>query len=110
MHHISQETQRCIDECIRCYRTCFGMAMNHCLEMGGEHVQPKHFRVMVACAEICRTTAHFMLMKSEHALHLCRECAEICDQCANECERIGDMDDCVEQCRRCAEMCRSMAT
>lgn len=23
--------QECIDRCLRCYQTCFGMAMNHCL-------------------------------------------------------------------------------
>ncbi len=109
MHHVSPETERCIDECLRCYQTCFGMAMNHCLESGGKHVEPKHFRIMMACSEICRTSAHFMLMSSEHAKHLCRECAEICGQCAEECERVGEMQDCVDQCRRCAEACRAMA-
>ena len=57
-------------------------------------------RLMTACAEICRTAAHFMLMNSEHAKHLCKECAEIFDQCEA---------DCVEACRRCAEECRKMA-
>ncbi len=109
MHHVSPEFQRCIDECLRCYQTCLGAAMNHCLESGGKHVEPKHFRIIIACAEICRTAAHFMLMSSEHAKHLCRECAEICGQCAEECERVGDMQDCVDQCRRCAEACRAMA-
>jgi hypothetical protein len=109
MHQMSPEMQRCIDECLRCYQTCFGMAMTHCLEIGGKHVAPPHFRIMMACAEICRTSAHFMLMNSEHAKHVCRECAEICDQCAKDCEQIGDMDECVQQCRRCAEACQSMA-
>ena len=109
MHQISAEMQGCIDECLKCYQTCFGMAMTHCLEMGGKHVAPSHFRIMMACAEICRTSAHFMLMNSEHAKHVCRECAEICEQCANDCEAVGDMDECVLQCRRCAETCSSMA-
>ena len=82
----------------------------HCLETGGKHIEPKHFRLMTACAEICRTAAHFMLMNSEHAQHLCKECAEICDQCAADCEKLGDMKDCVEACRRCAEACRKMAS
>ena len=101
--------QRCIEECLSCYRTCFEMAMTHCLEHGGRHVEPRHFRIMMACAEICRTAAHFMLMRSEHETHICRECAEICDQCARDCAALGDMDDCVEQCRLCAEQCRRMA-
>src|SRR5687768_8425391 len=52
----------CIDECLRCYQVCLGMAMTHCLEEGGPHVEPDHFRLMMACAEICRTSAHFMLL------------------------------------------------
>ena len=108
-HGLSPEMQRCVDECLRCYAVCLQMAMNHCLEVGGEHVAPQHFRLMMACAEICRTSAHFMLIGSEHHRHTCAECAEICEQCARECERLGDMQECVDACRRCAESCRKMA-
>ena len=54
-HRLGPEMQKCVDECLRCYGICLGMAMNHCLETGGEHVAPRHFRLMMACAEICRT-------------------------------------------------------
>jgi len=108
MPQMQPEMQRCIDECLRCYQTCFGMLTNHCLETGGKHVEPRHFRIMMACAEICRTSAHFMLMSSEHAKHVCGECAEICDQCAQDCEQLGDMDECVRACRACADECRRM--
>ena len=110
MHHqTSPEMAACIDACLNCYRTCTEMAFGHCLEVGGEHVAKPHFTLMVACAEICRTSAHFMLIGSEHYQHLCRECAEICEQCAAECERLGDMAACVAACRACAESCRAMA-
>ena len=109
MKDMSPQMQSCIDECLRCYQTCFSMAMNHCLEAGGRHVEPEHFRLMLACSEICRTAAHFMLMSSAHAAHVCAECAEICEECAADCERVGDMAECVAQCRRCAEACRQMA-
>jgi hypothetical protein len=105
----SEEMTRCIETCLACYRTCTSMAMNHCLEMGGEHVQPNHFRLMMACAEICRTSAHFMLIGTPHHKHTCRECAEICAECAANCERIGNMDECVATCRACADSCRRMA-
>lgn len=101
--------QQCIDACLECYRTCLSTAMNHCLEMGGEHVEPKHFRLMMACAEMCRTSAHFMLINTPHHKHTCKECAEICQECADDCERIGDMDECVSACRRCAKSCLAMA-
>lgn len=106
---IDAHMQKCIDDCLHCYRTCFGMAMNHCLESGGKHVEPAHFRLMTACAEICRTSAHFMLLNSPHHGHVCEECPEICTECARDCERIGGMKDCVTACLACAESCRAMA-
>lgn len=109
MHHVSKEMQSCIDQCLGCYNTCLGTAMGHCMEMGGKHIESTHFRLMMACAEICRTSAHFMLLNTEHHKHTCRECAEICDECAKDCERIGGMDECVKACRSCADSCRKMA-
>ncbi|HWU64491.1 MAG TPA: four-helix bundle copper-binding protein [Ensifer sp.] len=109
MKMMDAKMRDCVEACLHCYSTCLHMAMSHCLEAGGKHTEPAHFRLMMACAEMCRTSAHFMLIGTEHHRHTCRECAEICDQCAKDCERIGDMQDCVEACRRCAESCRAMA-
>ena len=106
MREISSEMQRCIDECLSCYQTCLGMASTHCLEVGGKHVEPAHFRAMMACAESCRTSAHFMLIGTPLHKQTCRACAEAC---AKSCEEVGDMDECVQACRRCAESCRAMA-
>jgi hypothetical protein len=83
--------------------------MNHCLEAGGKHVEPPHFRLMMACAEMCRTSAHFMLISTPHHKHTCKECAEICAECASDCKRIGGMDECVAICEACADSCRRMA-
>ncbi len=105
----SDEMNRCIEACLNCYQICLGTAKNHCLEAGGKHVEPKHFRLMVACAEMCRTSGHFMLISSPHHKHTCRECAEKCGECADDCARIGEMDECVTACRACAESCRAMA-
>jgi hypothetical protein len=109
MHQMSAEMKACIEACLRCYQVCLGTAMTHCLQMGGKHTEPAHFRLMMACAEMCRTSAHFMLIGTEHHKHTCAECAEICEACARDCERIGDMQECVVACRECAEMCRRMA-
>ena len=109
MHKMSPDMQACIEECLRCYSMCLSTAMNHCLEMGGKHTEKPHFTLMMACAEMCRTAAHFMLIGSRHHKHTCGECAEICAECADDCERIGDMQECVDACRRCAESCRRMA-
>ncbi|HWL83392.1 MAG TPA: four-helix bundle copper-binding protein [Roseomonas sp.] len=109
MGQLSPEMRRCVDECLRCYSTCLSMAAGHCLEAGGKHVEPQHFRLMLACAEICRTAAHFMLIGTPHHRHTCRECAEICRECAEDCARLEGMEECAEACRRCAESCAAMA-
>ena len=106
--HMDAQTTTCIDRCLQCYKTCHGMLMSHCLETGGRHMEPGHVREMAACAEICRTTAHLLLMRSRHGAHLCHECAEVCESCAADCEKLAGMEDCVAACRTCAEACRAM--
>jgi hypothetical protein len=109
MRQISGEMRACIDECLRCYQTCQGMAMNHCLERGGKHVEPEHFRTMIACVEICRAAAHVMLAGTPLHKRICAACAEICDACAKSCEGLDGMEECVSACRSCADSCRKMA-
>jgi hypothetical protein len=104
----SSSMQHCIDDCLHCYRTCLQTAMNHCLEEGGRHTEPEHFRLMMHCAEICRTAAEFMLGSSPLHGSVCAACAEVCDACAQSCEQIGEMDECVQACRVCMESCRQM--
>jgi hypothetical protein len=91
----ADEMARCVELCLKCASTCLGTAMNQCLEEGGEHTAPEHFRLMMTCAEICRTAAHLMLLNTPHHKTTCRECAEICNECADDCARIGGMDECV---------------
>lgn len=64
---------------------------------------------MMACAEICQTSANMMLIGTHHHKHTCRECAEICEECAANCDAVGGMEACAEQCRKCAASCRAMA-
>jgi hypothetical protein len=109
MHATSHETDGCIDACLACHKPCLGMAMTHCLEAGGEHISPQHFRLMVDCAAICATAADLMSHKSQFHKQMCGLCAEVCDTCADDCERLDGMEACVEACRTCAARCREMA-
>ena len=109
MHQMSEQMRQCIQECLDCHRVCLTMASQHCLDVGGRHVEPRHFRLMLACAEICRTSAFFMELGTEFHKRTCAVCAEVCEECAKSCEEVGDMDECVQACRRCAESCRKMA-
>lgn len=105
----SAHMQQCIENCQRCHEVCWSVALNHCLEVGGEHVAPEHFRLMMGCAKICATAADLMLASFPLHAVVCGACAEICDRCAADCERVGDMDECVAACGKCADSCREMA-
>jgi hypothetical protein len=109
MQPTSPEIQHCIDDCLHCYRTCLQTSMTHCLETGGRHTEPEHFRLMTNCAELCRTAADFMLSGSDLHAVVCSACAEVCNACADSCEQIGEMNDCVQACRNCMRSCESMA-
>lgn len=102
-------TAECIENCTNCHNVCYQMALTHCLEAGGEHTEPTHFRLMMDCAKICETSATLQLAGSMFCADICKLCAKICNDCATDCERIGGMEKCVEACRRCAESCSRMA-
>ncbi|RIL03530.1 MAG: ferredoxin [Proteobacteria bacterium] len=102
----------CIENCIGCAAVCTETSI-HCLERGGAHADSHHVRLLLDCAEICRTSADFMLRGSDLHSETCAVCADVCDRCADECERMARDDQamqrCAEACRRCAESCRQMA-
>lgn len=112
MPQMSGDMQQCIQNCTECHRVCLEMVA-HCLGMGGAHAEPAHIRLLLDCAEICRTSADFMIRGSEFHTRTCGVCAEVCARCADDCERIAGGDEmmmrCVEVCRRCADSCRRMA-
>lgn len=105
----STRLQDCIDECLQCQSVCLEELMNHCLEMGGDHLQPDHVRLMMNCADICQASARFMMTNSRLHHLTCDVCAQVCEECARSCEAIGEMQRCVDACRSCSESCRRMA-
>ena len=108
----SRETLDCMKLCGECGGMCLQCSF-HCLHMGGQHASPEHQCLMHDCADICNTVACFMARNSQHAPHLCAECAEICNQCAAACDKLanGDpmMKQCADLCRKCAQACEKMA-
>ncbi len=105
-----ERMQGCVETCTHCHQICLHSAMTHCLDAGGKHVEAGHFRLLSNCAEICQTSANFMLSHSAFHLQVCALCAEVCDACAISCESVGGMEDCAKACRDCAQSCRTMAT
>lgn len=111
MMNIRTAMQDCIQACQACHNICVETTQ-HCLQMGGEHTRPEHIRLMLDCAEICQTSANFMLRGSALHAYTCGACAEVCERCAQDCARFTDdptMQRCAEACRSCARSCRDMA-
>jgi len=111
-HQTGGSLQQCIEECEHCHHVCLE-TVTHCLQTGGKHAEAAHIRLLLDCAEICQTSANFMLRGSDLHTRTCAACAEVCERCAESCERFGDDDKmkaCAEVCRRCAASCRAMAS
>ena len=110
---MSQEMRDCIQNCLECHAICLE-TIGHCLAMGGKHAEAKHIGLLQDCAQICVTSADFMLRMSDHHPQVCGVCADVCDACATECESLADGSDfmqrCADACRRCAESCRKMSS
>ncbi|HSJ58506.1 MAG TPA: four-helix bundle copper-binding protein [Anaerolineae bacterium] len=103
--------QQCIEECLDCHSICLE-TVAHCLQMGGKHAQPQHIVMLLDCAEICQTSANYMLRESPLHGRTCGLCAQVCELCAQDCETFPDdeqMMACAEECRRCAASCEEMA-
>ena len=110
-HQMSDRMHECIDRCQSGEAICIE-AVNHCLELGGKHAASEHIRLLMACAEICSTSARFLLLGSKHHSRTCDVCAEVCEACARDCEQFTEdelMQRCTDVCRRCADSCRQMA-
>ncbi|HXG67920.1 MAG TPA: four-helix bundle copper-binding protein [Blastocatellia bacterium] len=105
------EVNQCIENCLDCHRICLE-TVAYCLQMGGKHAEAAHIRLLLDCAEICQTSANFMMRGSNLHGYVCGVCAVICERCAESCERMGDderMRVCAQECRTCADSCRQMA-
>jgi hypothetical protein len=108
---VSEDMQRCIQECQNCASICIE-TVQHCLKMGGEHARPEHIRLLLDCIEICQASANYMLRGSPLHTQTCAVCADVCARCAEDCERFTDdemMQACARACRSCEASCREMA-
>src|SRR5690348_17216561 len=96
---LSPEMLDCIRLCSDCHRACLDTTI-YCLQMGGRHAEPNHIRLLADCAQICQTSADFMLRGSDLHHVTCGACAEVCERCADDCARMSDdnrMAACAEE-------------
>jgi hypothetical protein len=110
--NVNESMRECIQNCLDCYQSCTQM-ISHCLSMGGEHAKPEHINLLQACANICQTSAKFMLLESDFHPDVCRVCADVCESCAEDCRRLAGenetMSACADICERTSESCEKMA-
>jgi hypothetical protein len=101
---------KCIGQCLGCNAICTER-IDYCLRAGDAHAEATHIRTMMECAEICMTSANFMLRGSELHHYTCATCVTVCEACAMSCEPLDEdmmKHRCADVCRRCAEECRKM--
>ena len=112
MAHVESNVamRSCIDACRSCHDVCVE-TLDHCLSIGGDHAEAEHIRSLINCAQICTTTADFLLRGAAAHGDVCGACADVCEACAQSCDKMAgaEMKRCADQCRRCAESCREMA-
>jgi hypothetical protein len=109
--NISREMRQCAEECLSCASICTE-AVPHCLLLGGRHAMADHIGSLIDCAQICQTSADFMLRGSHAHTEVCGVCATVCRTCEASCRELADdelMKRCADECARCAESCERMA-
>jgi hypothetical protein len=101
----------CIEACLQCHVVCT-MTAQYCLAQGGEHAAIDLVGVLLDCAQICQTSADFMVRGSPYHTITCGACAAVCRGCAEACAAFTgseEMEHCAEVCASCAESCERMA-
>jgi len=110
LSEISAGMRQCIDECLDCHATCEA-TFTYCMAREGTHADRTRMLILLDCAEICSTSAGFLLRGSERHHQTCETCANVCQQCADWCERLAldpVMKQCAATCRQCAKSCEEM--
>jgi hypothetical protein len=100
-----------INAALHCHATCV-QTIQHCLQKGGRHAEASHISILTDCAQICVTSADFMLRESQLHAQVCGVCADACEACAKSCQTMNDddmMQACIDACNRCAQECRHLA-
>src|SRR5262245_49806876 len=108
---LSHQLRRCLELCQESHQSCW-RAFDHCLGQGGRYVEERPLRLLIDCAQICQTSADFMLRSSSFHERICGACAEICESCADSCGTLIDdpvIRDCAEIWRECAVLCREIS-
>jgi hypothetical protein len=105
------DMQECIEECLNCHAVCT-MTLQHCIASGGDRTEVNLIGILLDCAELCQTSANYMLRGSPYHVITCAASAELCRACEEACRAVSDDEQlahCADVCAACAEVCDRMA-
>jgi len=105
------DLQEAVEECLNCHAVCT-LTLQHCIASGGDYTEVNLVGVLLDCAELCQTSANFMLRGSPYHVITCGACAELCRACEEACRgHAGDeqLVHCADVCASCADSCDRMA-
>lgn len=108
--HDHDEMHDCIEKCLNCHAACT-MTAQYGLAEGGTQADPEHIGLLLDCAEICQTSANFMLRGSPFHAGTCAVCAELCRAGEAACRAFSEdeqLTECAEACGQCADACERM--
>ncbi|HVL47676.1 MAG TPA: hypothetical protein VM889_03880 [Candidatus Thermoplasmatota archaeon] len=103
--------RQCIENCMNCASICLE-TLAYVTAKGGDLASPERLRALADCAEMCRTSADFMLRGSPIHGEVCGACAAACEACEDACREMESdpqLAACAEACSACGETCRAMA-
>ncbi|MGZ3769512.1 MAG: four-helix bundle copper-binding protein [Bdellovibrio sp.] len=108
---MTEDLEKCINDCLECHRAC-EQTIPYCLQEEKLLSSRELIQILSNCADICRTSAHFMMWNSTFHKRTCEICSEVCAKCAQECEHFPNdpiLKTCAEICRRCFYSCQKMS-
>lgn len=109
--HDHDAMDECIEACLQCHVVCT-MTAQYCLVRGGERAAVDQVALLLDCAQLCQTSADFMVRGSPYHVATCRACAEVARACSEACAAVADDEElahCAEVCATCADLCEQMA-
>lgn len=104
---MSDVRKNAIKACQDCHLICQETLAYHGDETGGKQLSPQHIKRLMACIEVCQTTANMLVIRAPLVDQLCDICAHICEQCATSCRTIecDAMKECADAAAQCAKAC-----
>ena len=105
------DMQECIEECLNCHAVST-MTLQHCIASGGEITEVNLVGLLLDCAELCQTSANYMLRGSPYHVITCAAAAELCRACEEACRAVSNdeqLTHCADVCAGCADVCDRMA-